>query len=149
MDIEGQVRVEARPDVVWHSLCDPRVLERCIPGCEAMTRLDDDRYECRILARYGPVRATFLTILTLSDIVEPVSYTLTGRSHGGIAGFGEGSADVRLEPAAEGTVLRYSARITAHGRVARAGSRLLSATTHRLADRFFSAFAARVAADAG
>ena len=82
-----------------------------------MTRLGVDRYECEILVSYGLLKATFLTLLELSNINAPNSYTLTGRGQGGLAGLGEGVADVRLEPIAAGTRLRYVARLSASGRI--------------------------------
>jgi uncharacterized protein len=141
MDITGQFLLPAPPESVWQQLVDPVVLARCIPGCETLTQVGPDTYECRIRASYGPVKASFATVLVLSNVTVPVSYTLTGRGQGGSAGFGEGSADVELVPADGGTELRYVARISIGGRIAQVGERLFNATTRKLAERFFSAFA--------
>lgn len=142
MDIDGEYRLGAPPEAVWQRLNDPGVLAACIPGCESMDRIDDDSFECLILAKYGPVKARFTTTIALSNVSPPVSYTLTGRGQGGAAGFGEGSADVVLEPADDGTVLRYQARFTAGGRIAQVGSRLILSTTRKLAANFFESFSA-------
>ena len=100
----------------------------------------EDAYDCTVMAKYGPVKAKFKSTLTLSNINAPVSYTLSGRGQGGAAGFGEGVADVMLEETGNGTVLRYTAKFNAGGRIAQVGSRLIVATTRKLADNFFSAF---------
>lgn len=142
MDVEGEFEVPAAPADVWERLHDPCVLARCIPGCQRMTRVDAERFECEILVSYGLLKATFQTLLELSNINAPNSYTLTGRSQGGLAGLGEGVADVRLEPITAGTRLRYAARLSTSGRISRIGSRLLASTTRRLTERFFAAFAA-------
>lgn len=139
MEIEGEVQIAAAPATVWQRLNDARFLERCIPGCTTMTQLGEHTYECAILAKYGPVKATFTTTLEVSNIKAPESYTLTGRGQGGAAGFGEGSADVVLLPMAEGTCLRYAARINAGGKIAQVGARLLSSTTRKLTAQFFTA----------
>ena len=146
MDVEGEFRIAAEPAHVWQRLNDPVVLERCVPGCTAMTQVDDNVYDCEILAKYGPVKATFKTTLVVSNVQAPVSYTLSGRGQGGAAGFGEGSADVVLEAVDGGTCVRYNARFNAGGRIAQVGSRLLASTTRKLADQFFEAFAADFAA---
>ena len=142
MDIEGEYHIAAAPVDVWQRLIDPDVLAECIPGCESMSQVSDDVYACVVLAKYGPVKAKFKTTLTLSNIKAPVSYTLSGRGQGGAAGFGEGVADVVLEGADEGTVLRYTAKFNAGGRIAQVGSRLIVATTRKLASKFFDTFSA-------
>ena len=142
MDVEGEFLLPATPKQVWQRLNDPEVLVRCIPGCARMTRLDAQNFECEIRVSYGFINASFMTLLVLSNICPPDSYTLTGRSQGGLAGFGEGVADVWLVAAKQGTTLRYAARLSASGRIAQLGSRLLRSTTRRLTEKFFAAFAA-------
>jgi len=147
MDITGQFHIPASPESVWQQLVDPVVLARCIPGCEALTQIAPDTYECRIRAAYGPVKANFATVLTLTNVLVPVSYTLTGRGQGGVAGFGEGSADVELAPDDGGTRLSYVARVNIGGRIAQVGERLFSITTRKLAERFFTTFASGFATE--
>jgi uncharacterized protein len=142
MDVEGDIHVPAPPEVVWARLIDPAVLKRCIPGCTRMTRLAPHRFEAEIEVRYGPVHASFLTDIALTDVVAPAHYVLSGRGHGGLAGVGEGRAEVRLDAAPGGTAVRYRAALSAAGALGRIGSRLLGGTTRRLIDRFFAAFLA-------
>ena len=137
MDIQGEYHIAAPPAEVWQRLIDPDVLSACIPGCESVTRASEDAYDCVVVLKYGPVKAKFMTTLTLSNINAPVSYTLSGRGQGGAAGFGEGVADVMLEETDDGTVLRYTAKFNAGGRIAQVGSRLIVATTRKLAAKFF------------
>ena len=142
MEVEGEILLPGTPALVWQRLNDPEVLVHCIPGCTRMTRLDAHNFECEIRVSYGFINATFMTLLELSNVQAPRSYTLTGRSQGGLAGFGQGVADVWLVEAAPGTTLRYAARLAASGRIAQLGSRLLGSTTRRLTEKFFAAFAA-------
>jgi uncharacterized protein len=142
MDIEGEYRIKAHPQEVWERLIDPEVLAQCIPGCESMSQVSAEAYDCVVLAKYGPVKARFKTTLTVSNVNAPTSYTLTGKGQGGAAGFGEGVADVVLEAVDEETLLRYVAKFNAGGRIAQVGSRLIVATTRKLAGKFFDAFSA-------
>ncbi|MCC6707340.1 MAG: carbon monoxide dehydrogenase subunit G [Gammaproteobacteria bacterium] len=142
MDVEGEFLLPAPPGDVWRSLNDPEVLVRCIPGCQRMTRIDAENFECEILLSYGPIKATFMTVLVLSNVRAPDSYTLTGRSQGGLSGVGEGVADVWLMSVHSGTSLRYAARLSASGRIARIGARWLNGATRRMTEKFFNAFAA-------
>lgn len=140
MDIEGKYYIAASPEQVWQRLIDPDVLAECIPGCESMSQLSDESYECLVVAKYGPVKAKFKTTLRISNMNPPVSYTLSGQGQGGAAGFGEGVADVVLEQVEDGTELLYTAKFNAGGRIAQIGSRLIVATTRKLAGKFFDVF---------
>ncbi len=140
MDLQGEYHIAAPPAEVWERLIDPDVLSACILGCESMTRTSEETYDCVVIAKYGPVKAKFKTTLTLSNIKAPVSYTLSGRGQGGAAGFGEGVADVILKETNDGTMLRYTTKFNAGGRIAQVGSRLIVAVTRKLADKFFEAF---------
>ena len=100
-----------------------------------------DGQMAKVLAKVGPVKARFETQITLSDLVPPASYTLTGEGKGGAAGFARGSAEVSLEEDGEATVLRYVARIQPGGKLAQVGSRLIGGTARKLGEQFFSRFA--------
>ncbi len=143
MEINGEYRLDAAPQQVWQDLNDPEVLQACIPGCESMSQIGEDEYECEVMAKFGPVKAKFKSRLSVCDSNPPHSYAIVGEGKGGVAGFGKGRADVQLAPDGTGTLLSYSASLTVGGKLAQIGSRLLGATTRKLSDQFFSAFSAR------
>ena len=127
-------------ETVWDALMNPDVLARCIPGCQSLEQTASDAFRAKIALVIGPVRASFDTDLTLSDVNPPTSYRLTGSGRGGAVGFGQGRADVELEEPEPGvTLLRYAAAFQVGGRLAQLGSRLVQATTKKLADEFFAA----------
>lgn len=137
MDVNGEYRIGAPREQVWAALNDPEMLLKCIPGCETLERVSDSELKGRIRTAIGPVRATFNTRITLGNLNPPVSYTLTGESKAGAAGFGKGSADVTLEPVDDGTRLCYNARFKVGGKLAQVGSRLVAGATEKTADEFF------------
>lgn len=141
MKIAGEYRIGAPRDQVWTALNDPDVLRKCIPGCESLEKIADDRLEARVRAVIGPVRASFDTTLSLQDLNPPASYTLVGESKAGAAGFGRGSADVTLGEVEQGTLLRYEAEFKVGGKLAQVGSRLVAGATRKTADEFFGRFA--------
>ncbi|MGR8918819.1 MAG: CoxG family protein [Gammaproteobacteria bacterium] len=144
MDIEGEYLIAAPPEDVWRELNDLGTLERCIPGCQSMTALEDNEFECLMVAKIGPIKAKFKSTITLSNVVPPSSYTLSGKGNGGAAGFGKGSADVALAPAEGGTRLNYTAQVLTGGKIAQVGARLLRSSALKLADQFFVTFKAGV-----
>lgn len=140
MEIKGEYLIASSREQVWAALVDPEVLKECIPGCESFEQLSDTEFEAKIMAAIGPVRAKFNTSLKLEDVQAPESYTLIGNGKGGAAGFGRGSADVRLAETADGTQLNYSADFKVGGKLAQVGSRLVVGATRKTADDFFGNF---------
>lgn len=138
MEIKGEYRLTSDRDRVWSALNDRAVLEQCIPGCELLEQTGEHEFQGRIAAAVGPVRAKFDTRMRLENLNPPESYTISGESKAGAAGFGRGSADVVLAPAEEGTVLTYTAEFKVGGRLAQVGSRLVAGATKKIADQFFS-----------
>lgn len=143
MKIEGDYQIPADVETVWRDLNDPEVLNACIPGCEGIEEIGEDEFECVITNKIGPVKATFKSILRITESNPPKSYTLAGEGKGGPAGFGKGSADVELIANDDGTLLKYAAELTVGGKLAQIGAKLLSSTTKKLSAKFFTAFAER------
>ena len=143
MEITGEYHIGAPREAVWAALNDPEVLARCIPGCESLEQTGDNTFAAKVTAAVGPVKAKFNTTLSLEDLNPPESYRLVGESKAA-AGFGKGSAEVRLEESDGGTVLRYAADFKVGGKLAQVGSRLVMGATRKTADEFFSAFSSAV-----
>jgi carbon monoxide dehydrogenase subunit G len=144
MEMSGTLSIAAPRAAVWTALNDPAVLSQCIEGCESLTRLEDGRLEGVVQAKVGPVKAKFSGLVTLGDVVEGESYTLSGEGKGGVAGFAKGRADVRLADAEGGTALSYDVKATVGGKLAQLGARLIDAAAKSYADEFFSRFKAIV-----
>ena len=125
MIIEGEHSLPCDVARAWQALNDPGMLKRCIAGCESIEPAGENRYECLITAKYGPVKTSFKTILAVTNINAPYSYTLIGEGKGGAAGFGKGKADVQLAQDGESTLLRYQAEFSVGGKLAQVGSRLV------------------------
>lgn len=140
MEIKGEYQIASSRESVWAALNDPEVLKRCIPGCESLEKTSDTEFSGSVTATIGPVKARFKTKLSLEDLNPPESYTLAGVSKAGVAGFGRGSAKVKLTEQAGGTLLSYEAEFKVGGKLAQVGSRLVLGVTRKIADQFFSAF---------
>lgn len=139
MEQTGEYRVAVSREVVWQALNDPDVLARCLDGCESMEKQADDRFDARVRARVGPVRAVFQAVLTLEDVAPPERYKIYADVKGGAAGFARGHADVRLLEADDGTLLSYRVEAAVGGKLAQVGNRLIDGTARKMADDFFGA----------
>ena len=148
MDMTGEVRLAAPRETVWRALNDPEILKQSIPGCEEIQKLSDTEMTARVSARVGPVSAKFSGKVLLSELDPPNGYTISGEGQGGVAGFAKGAAQVSLEDGSGGTVLSYKVQAQVGGKLAQIGSRLIDATARKMADEFFTRFAAAVSAGA-
>jgi carbon monoxide dehydrogenase subunit G len=146
MDMTGEFRIPAPREVVWKALNDPDILKQSIAGCEELTKISDTEFVARVVAKVGPVKASFSGKVTLSDIDPPNGYKIIGEGQGGAAGFAKGGADVRLASDGAGTLLSYTVNAAIGGKLAQIGARLIDGTARKFAEDFFSRFAELVAA---
>ena len=144
MDMKGEYRIEAPRQAVWDALNDPEILKQAIPGCEEILKTSDTEMTAKVTAKVGPVKAKFQGNVTLSDIVAPESYTISGEGKGGAAGFAKGGAKVALADDGGATVLTYEVNANVGGKLAQIGSRLIDGTAKKMADDFFGNFATLV-----
>ncbi len=147
MEMSGERRISAGRDTVWAALNDPDVLAAAIPGCQSLEKVSDTELTATVQSKVGPVKANFTGKVTLSDIVPPLSYKISGEGKGGVAGFAKGGADVRLAEDGDETVLTYRAKAQVGGKLAQLGSRLLDSTAKKMADQFFDTFSEIVGTD--
>jgi carbon monoxide dehydrogenase subunit G len=142
MKMSGEEMIPAPRATVWKALNDPAVLKQCIPGCESITKLSATKMEARVVAKVGPVKAGFKGVVNLSELDPPNGYRISGKGEGGLAGFAEGGATVKLTDADGGTKLSYDVDATIGGKLAMLGSRLIDSYASSLAGQFFEKFAA-------
>lgn len=143
MKMSGDYTVPATREAVWDALNDPEVLKDCIPGCEDLTKTSDTEMVAAVTAKVGPVKARFKGKIQLSDLDPPNGYTISGEGSGGPAGFAKGGARVTLAEADGGTQLSYEVEAQVGGKLAQIGQRLIDGTAKKMADQFFSNFAAK------
>lgn len=144
MELKGETLIAAPREKVWAALNDPAVLARCIDGVETLERVGDNRFEGKMNAKVGPVRATFTGGVTLENLDPPNGYTLVGEGKGGVAGFAKGAAEVSLTEADGGTLLVYHAKSTVGGKLAQLGARLIEGAAKGYAESFFAKLKAEV-----
>ena len=149
MQQAGEYRIGAPREEVWRALNDPRTLERCLEGCRSLVSVGEGEFAAVMVAKVGPVRATFDAAILMRDAVPTESYRLDVRVKGGAAGFANGSAFVRLEDGeARETLLRYTIEGAIGGKLAQIGARLVEGAARKMTARFFERFAADFAAKA-
>lgn len=144
MKMHGEQRIAASRQAVWAALNDPEVLKKSIPGCKDLEKRSPTEFAATVVAKVGPVKATFKGDVKLSNIKKARSYVISGQGKGGAAGFAKGQAEVTLAEDGGETVLAYDVDAQVGGKLAQIGSRLIDQTAKKMADQFFKAFAREV-----
>ncbi|WP_373050176.1 CoxG family protein [Thalassovita aquimarina] len=141
MQMTDSREIAADRQTVWAALLSADVLKECVPGCQAMAGSPEEGFEATVVQKVGPVKATFKGAVSLSDIVEGESLTLTGEGKGGAAGFAKGGAKVTLSDLPDGgTLLGYDVDAKVGGKLAQLGSRIIDGVARKMADQFFERF---------
>lgn len=140
MELSGTRIIAADRATVWARLNDAETLKASIPGCQELTGNPIDGFDAVVKQKVGPVKATFKGRVELSDVVEAVSYKISGQGKGGVAGFAKGGAVVTLSDVDEGTELTYEVQAKVGGKIAQLGNRLIAGFARKMADKFFTNF---------
>ena len=140
MKLAGSYKLNVKKEIVWKSLNDANILKKCIPGCDSFEKIDDLSFNASATNQIGPMNATFSGTVTLSNIKENQSYTLSGEGLSSV-GFANGSAKVKLFEENEITTLSYEVNVNVGGKIAQLGSRLIDGVAKKMSDYFFGRFA--------
>ena len=144
MKLTGSYKLNVKKEIVWQALNNPDILKKCIPGCESFEKESDTIFNATVTNQIGPMNATFSGTVTLSNIQENQSYTLSGEGQSPV-GFANGSADVKIKEENGTTTLSYEVDVNVGGKIAQLGSRLINGVAKKMSDYFFGRFADLVA----
>ncbi len=107
MQLEGTETLPASPEELWKILFDPDVIAATIPGCQSLTRVDDDHYTGRVELSMGPFSHAFDATFTILDREPACGYRMLMEAEGK-SGTVTANTRIRLEEGAPGqTLLRY------------------------------------------
>ena len=140
MKLTGSYKLNLKKEDVWKALNDPNILKQCIPGCESFDKKDNKHFSIVATNQIGPMNSTFSGDISLSNIKENESYTLSGEGQSSV-GFANGSANVKLIEENKVTTLNYEVDINVGGKIAQLGSRLINGVAKKMSEYFFGRFA--------
>lgn len=148
MHLSGTYTFNAPIDRVWAMLNDPDVIAACLPGCERLEPLGDDRYRANLSMAVAAISGQYSGTVALLDKQPPHSYRLVVDGSGK-AGFVKGEATVRLadavaRPGTTEVVVDGEGQVG--GLMARVGQRLLGSVSQLMLDRFFEALGQKAVA---
>jgi len=140
MKLDGSYKLNVKKEIVWKALNDTNILKKCIPGCEFFEKESDFSFKATATNQIGPMNATFSGTVTLSNIQENKSYTISGEGNSSV-GFANGSANIELYEENGVTTLNYEVNVNVGGKIAQLGSRLINGVAKKMSDYFFGRFA--------
>jgi len=148
MELAGKHRFNQGQETVWNALTDADVLGRCIPGCQGLKEVEENRYDLTTKLGIGPIRGTFDGSVVLEDIQEPDHFTIKINAKGP-AGFANVTIGIDLSADGDGTSVAYNGEAVVGGSVAGVGQRMLGGVAKMIADQFFKALSKEADKSAG
>jgi uncharacterized protein len=140
MKLLGSYKLNIKKEEVWLALNNPNILKQCIPGCETFNKESSTVFNATATNQIGPMNATFSGTVTLSNIKENLSYTISGEGQSSV-GFANGNANIKLIEENGITTLSYEVNVDVGGKIAQLGSRLINGVAKKMSDYFFGRFA--------
>lgn len=137
MEFKGRYDIESAPVDVFDAMTNVDIVASCVPGCNGMEPLGDDRYQATMVLGVAAIKGLFRGVVALRDQRRPESFLLEVEGKGS-AGFAKGEARIEISETDAGCSVSVQAKARVGGPVARVGQRLLAATAKMIADKFFA-----------
>jgi len=140
VEINGDYKLKAPPELVWSKIMDREILEKALPGCEKLLQISPEEYEATLKIGVASIKGTYNGILRLTEVQKPFHYILSiegGGTHSHLNGqavfdFEEFDAGNKLY-----TLVKYKGVVHIGGKLADIGTRMLSPLAKLLIGNFF------------
>lgn len=142
MTLDGTYTFNASRDRVWELLNSPDVIASCIPGCEGLEPLGEDRYRAKVVATVAAIGGAFEGTVAMLDKAAPESYRLVIEGSGA-PGFVNGESKISLREDGATTIVEVASTMDVGGTIARLGQRLVGSVSKMMMDRFFACLASK------
>ena len=143
MTLEGTYTFPAPRERVWALLMHTSAIASCVPGCEALEPLGDDRYQATLVATVAAISGSYEGTVAMLDKVAPESYRLV-IDGSGKHGFVNGESRVTLREDGGSTIVDVTGTMEVGGMIARVGQRLIGSVSKMMLDRFFACLAGKL-----
>jgi hypothetical protein len=116
---------------------DTERIAACIPGCDRLEPLGDDRYRARLNVSLAAISGAFDGTVAMVDQQPPSSYRLLVEGQGR-GGFVKGATTITLVDQDGSTAVKVDGTVQIGGAIARVGQRILGSVAKMMMDRFFA-----------
>lgn len=137
---------------VWAYLSNPEKIVTCVPGASLTEKIDEENYKGIVSLKLGPVSAKYDGAIKIEKM-DHAQYEMI-LSGSGKDTKGKGSAGMTMKGKlhaldAGNTEIGYDMEISAAGKLAQFGARLIEDVSDQLANQFVDSFKEALAAEAG
>ena len=136
MLIEGQFPVAAPPQLLLQHLFDARLMASCLPGCEELEPLADDRYRAVVVIAMAGIKARFDLQVEITRKDEHNVWATTRGEEGGNASTLQAESQVTLQGDGAGTLVVYRSEVSVTGRLGRFALGMMKKKAQSLGDEF-------------
>lgn len=136
MLIEGQFPIAAPPETLLVHLFDARLMASCLPGCEQLEAIDDERYRAVVAIAMAGIKARFDLQVQITRRDERNVWAVTRGDEGGHASSLQADSQVSLEPTPTGTQVRYRSEVSVTGRLGRFALGMMKKKAQSMGDEF-------------
>jgi hypothetical protein len=144
MKLSGAYQLALSPERAYQVLQDPKILARCMPGCEELESIGPGEYKMKMKMALAAFSGLFEAKIRIADPAPPSSFRLIVEGTGRV-GFMKGEGLLSLSPAGGGTHVAYDGDVQVGGTIAAVGQRLIDSTAKMMIKRFFDKLAAEAA----
>jgi carbon monoxide dehydrogenase subunit G len=109
----------APPERVWAFVMDVPSVAQCIPGCEGVEALGDDRYKAVVKLRVGPISLSLASEISIvdKDEAQKTAALRVEAADKRVGGAVKATMSMKLTPDGDGTRLEVSTDANVMGRI--------------------------------
>jgi uncharacterized protein len=146
MLIESEFDVPAPSGVLLVRLLDPGFTAACLPGCEELERVDDNRYRVVVVIAMAGIRARFNLVVEITARDDANVWAVTRGEEGGQSSTLQADSHVRLQAVDAGTRVSYRTEVNVAGRLGRFALGMMKKKAQSLGDEFAANLSRRLQA---
>jgi uncharacterized protein len=120
---------------VYERLLDPARLQRCLPGCERLEAVSEDRFEVTLVPPVPAIKGQFDGTVEIVDRTPPSSFGMRVDATGQGGAFVKANARLRIERDGERSTVFYDGDARIGGPAAAVGQRVLAGISRRQIDQ--------------
>jgi|SRR5579864_647026 len=150
MQLENSFQVGATPDKVFAYLLDVNKVAGCVPGAELSEVVDESTFRGKVKVKVGPITVGYngtARITDRNDADRTATLSAEGRETTG-PGSARATANMKVEPAEGGSMVRISTDYHVAGRVAQFGRGVMEDVSKRMVNEMAACIKANLEASA-
>jgi carbon monoxide dehydrogenase subunit G len=116
---EQTIELDADPQRVWDFVMDVPSVAKCIPGCEGLEQLGDDRYKAIVKVKVGPIGLALASEISIveRDEANKTAVLQVEAADKRVGGAVKAVMTMKLTPSGSGTRLEVNTDANVMGRI--------------------------------